>query len=282
MQHRSEKEGKIAAGIGKHQRREPDGAALSVRLARDISDLRAAQRLRYRVFVQELGADGPMVDHAQQLEMDEFDAVFDHLLLIDADRDANEWDHVVGVYRLLPGDRADAAGGFYCDGEFDLRKLRNSGRNLLELGRSCMDLAYRNSAGLLQIWHGLAEYVQIHDIDLLFGAASFPGTDPEQWRQALSCLHHDHLAPEPVRPCSRQSNGFIASPSEAVDRRQAMAQMPPLIRSYLRLGGRVGQGIFIDHAFQTTDVCIILDKAALSLSARNLMRPAKALTPLMR
>ncbi|TVP72528.1 MAG: GNAT family N-acetyltransferase [Rhodobacteraceae bacterium] len=270
------------AEIGKKPVCQPQGGALSVRLARDISDLRAAQRLRYQVFVEELGAHGPMVDHFLQLEMDEFDPVFDHLLLIDEHREAADLDHVVGVYRLLPGDRATAAGGFYCDAEFDLTQLRACGRNLLELGRSCMHPAYRGGLGLLQIWHGLAEYVNDKHVDLLFGAASFPGTDPEYWGQSLSCLHHDYLAPEALLVRSRQANGFSPLPSETVDRKLAMAQMPPLIRSYLRLGGRVGQGVFIDREFKTIDVCIILDKAALSLPARNLARAGNTIGPAMR
>jgi L-ornithine Nalpha-acyltransferase len=90
----------------------PPEAALSLRLARDMRDLQAAQRLRYEVFVEELGASGPGVDHAARLETDRFDAHFDHLLLIDSRRDAENLQHVVGAYRLLPPERVVAAGGY--------------------------------------------------------------------------------------------------------------------------------------------------------------------------
>ncbi|PZX46578.1 putative hemolysin [Roseinatronobacter thiooxidans] len=241
---------------------------LTVRLATTEADLRAAQRLRYRVFIEEMGGSGELVDHAARLERDRFDAVFDHLLLIDAARDPAELDHVVGAYRLLPDTRLAQAGRFYCDDEFDLTPLRRSGRRLLELGRSCMDPAYRGGTGMLQLWQGLAQYVIAHDIEILFGAASFHGTDPQHWAQSLGWLHHHHLAPNGLRACARQKNGFVPIAPELLDRRVALSQMPSLIRAYLRLGGVVGEGVFVDPAFRTTDVCIILDTAVMSAQAR--------------
>src|SRR5690606_32047493 len=136
-------------------------------------DLRAAQRLRYRVFVEELGGDGPLVDHENRLERDEFDPVVDHLCLIDKRRSADALDHVVGAYRLLPGLRAEEFGRFYCDSEYDLTRLRTSGRSLLELGRSCVDRDYRGGSGMFLLWNALADYVLDLGIELLFGVASF-------------------------------------------------------------------------------------------------------------
>lgn len=254
---------------------------LSVRLARDACDLRAAQRLRYRVFIEEMGGDGVLVDHAQRLECDALDPVFDHLLLIDHDRDPDKGDHVVGAYRLLPDTRLSEAGQFYCDTEFDLTPLHQSGRRLLELGRSCVDPAHRGGVGMLQLWQGLAEYVVSREIEILFGAASFRGTDPACWAQALSYLHHKHLVPASLRVRSLQDNRFAPLAPDALDLRQAMAQMPSLIRAYLRLGGVVGEGVFLDEAFQTTDVCIILDTQAMSAPARSFaLRGVSAPAPL--
>lgn len=257
------------------------GANLTVRLARDTCDLRAAQRLRYRVFIKEMGGNGPLVDHAQELECDALDPLFDHLLLIDQDRDPSTADHVVGAYRLLPDTRLGDAGRFYCDGEFDLGPLRCSGRRLLELGRSCVDPEHRGGVGMFQMWQGLAEYVLARKIEILFGAASFPGTVLDDWAQPLSHLHHQFLAPEALRVRSMQDNGFAPLAPADIDRKSAMAQMPSLIRAYLRLGGVVGSGVFVDHAFQTTDVCIILDTKAMSERARSLaVRGAMGPTPL--
>ena len=108
-----------------------DDPQLCLRLAQDASDLRAAQRLRYHVFVEELGGDGPLVDHAARLERDAFDPFFDHLILVDLRRDPALGEHVVGVYRLLPSDRLDRAGQFYSETEYDLGPLKATGRRLL-------------------------------------------------------------------------------------------------------------------------------------------------------
>lgn len=246
------------------------GGPFEVRLARSPSDRRAAQRLRYRVFVEEMGGDGPLVDHMEKLECDALDPVFDHLLLVDTSCDPASEMHVIGAYRLLPDTRLAQAGRFYCDAEFDLAPLHRSGRRLLELGRSCIDPAHRGGVGMLQMWQGLAEYVLQNDIGILFGAASFPGTDPAAFAQPLACLHHLHLAPENLRVRATQSNGYTPLPLAELDRKQAMREMPSLIRAYLRLGGMVGEGVFIDHEFRTTDVCIILDTAQLTAQARSL------------
>ena len=247
---------------------------LQVRLARSDEDLVAAQRLRYRVFIEEMGGSGPLVDHVRQLEQDAFDPVFDHLLLIDSRRNPKDCDHVVGVYRLLPDTKLAAAGRFYCDDEFDLTPLRQSGRRLLELGRSCTHPAMRGGIGMLQMWQGLAEYVLRNKIEILFGAASFRGTDPDRWAQPLGWLHHHHRAPEALRVRAHDPAGCTPLPRDVLDRKVALAQMPPLIRAYLRLGGVVGDGVFVDHAFNTTDVCIILDTATMSYQARALSRNA--------
>lgn len=243
-----------------------DPAHFEIRLARSEEDLRAAHRLRYRVFVEELGGTGPLVDHEARLERDEFDGVVDHLCLIDTRRDARALDHVVGVYRLLRSDVAAGFGRFYCDAEYDLSPLRASGRPALELGRSCVDPDHRGGAAMFLMWNALADYVLDHRIEILFGVASFHGTDPQALAPSLSWLHHHHLAPQGLRPRAR-AEGFqrmdLIAP-DRLDRRAAMVAMPALIKAYLRLGGMVGEGAFIDRAFNTTDVFLLMDTAAMS------------------
>ena len=244
----------------------PDNNFFQIRIATNERDLKAAQRLRYRVFVEELGGDGPLVDHENRLERDEFDPVVDHLCLIDSRRSAEDLDHVVGVYRLLPGTRAAELGRFYCDGEYDLTPLRESGRSLLELGRSCVDPAYRGGASMFLLWNALADYVLDLGIEVLFGVASFHGTDIPTLAPSLSWLHHHHLAPEGLRPVARP-DGFQSMdliPADQIDRREAMVNMPALIKAYLRLGGAVGQGAYLDRDFNTTDVFLLMDTAAMS------------------
>jgi len=236
--------------------------AFEVRLVTDPADLEAAQRLRYRVFVQELGADGPMVDHDAGIERDAFDPVFDHLVLIDLNLPRGA--HVVGAYRLLRGDVARDLGRFYSEDEYDLAPLRASGRKLLELGRSCLDPAYRGGAAMYHLWHGLADYVTVHGIEILFGVASFPGTDVQALAEPLSYLHRHHLAQPELRLRSRVYVPMDILPDAAIDRRQAMLETPALIKAYLRLGGCVGDGAYVDHAFGTTDVCLVMDTARMN------------------
>lgn len=243
-----------------------------VKLASSEAELRAAQHLRYQVFVQELGADGPMVDHAAELERDQFDPHFDHLLLFDHARGDDPATQVVGVYRLLTDTKAKEIGQFYSEDEYDLSALKASGRRLLELGRSCLHPEYRGGAAMFHLWNALAAYVAEHEIDVLFGVASFHGADVRQHAAALSLLHHRHLAPEDI--CARcQPDVFHRMdliPEAQLDRRAAMLAVPPLIKAYLRLGGFVGEGAYQDHAFNTTDVCLILDTARMNEKNRAL------------
>jgi putative hemolysin len=237
------------------------------RLARDEGEVRAAQRLRYEVFVQELGGDGPLVDHDERLERDRFDPFYDHLVLIDRARGGR----VVGVYRLMPGERATAGEGFYTSGEYDLSPLLASRRRLLELGRSCLHRDYRGGAGMFHLWKALADYVLVRGIEVLFGVASFHGTDVAALAQPLSFLHHLHLAPEALRvralPVHFQRMDLL--PADKVDRRAAVAAMPALIKAYLRLGGFVGEGAFVDLEFNTTDVCLLMDTAQMNARQRD-------------
>lgn len=246
----------------------PDtGHSFTVKLAETDEELRAAQRLRYDVFVRELGGGGEMVDHAEGLERDQFDPYFDHMLAYD---DATG--EVVGVYRLLPGDRVAEVGRFYSEDEYDLTVLKNSGRKLLELGRSCLHPDYRGGTAMYHLWNGLAKYVSEREIEVLFGVASFHGTDVKHLAQPLSMLHHNHLAPPELRvhaqPDVYQNMNLV--PKDALDRRSAMLQVPALIKAYLRLGGFVGEGAFIDHAFNTTDVCLILDTTRMNERQRRI------------
>ncbi|MCX8508158.1 MAG: GNAT family N-acetyltransferase [Rhodobacteraceae bacterium] len=242
---------------------------MQVRLALTEADLLAAQRLRYRVFVEELGGDGPLVDHQRRFERDEFDDINDHLILVDPSREEGRHDHVIGAYRLLPSDRAAQFGRFYCDGEYDLAPLRHCGRRLLELGRSCVDADYRGGPGMFLLWNGLADYVLKNGIEILFGVASFHGINIEALKLPLAWLHHHHLAPEALRVRSRAYQPMDLLPPESLDRRAAMVAMPALIKAYLRLGGFVGAGAFVDHGFNTTDVCLLMDTQAMSARHRD-------------
>lgn len=232
--------------------------ALLVRLAEDEAELRAAQRLRYRVFYEERDAK-PVGDMAAEgRDFDDFDPVCDHLLVIDETRTGD--DAVVGCYRFMRRSGAEAIGRFYTSGEYDIAKLIASDLELMELGRSCIDAAYRNKASMNLLWRGISQYVLKYDVGMMFGCASLPGVDPDALAPALSYLHHRHLAPEPfrVRALDDLFTPMDRLPLDAIDERRAVAGMPPLIKGYLRLGGYIGEGAVIDPQFNTTDVCVMV------------------------
>jgi len=248
-----------------------DDTPFELRLARTPEDLIAAQRLRYTVFVQELGGNGPLVDHTARLERDEFDPYFDHLLLIDPRRDASALEHVVGVYRMLTGEAAEKIGKFYSEGEYDLSQLRRSGRRVLELGRSCVHPDYRGGTAMHRLWSGLARYVIERKIEILFGVASFHGTDVQAIAEPLSYLHHQHLAPADLRVRARpeQFQRMDLIPAEQLHRSAVMKAMPALIKAYLRLGGFVGEGAYIDWNFNTIDVCLLMDTTRMNARQKD-------------
>jgi L-ornithine Nalpha-acyltransferase len=225
---------------------------IEVRLARAPGEVEAAQRLRYEVFVREWGAQVG----ANGRDADEYDALMDHLVVIDhaaAER-------VVGTYRLLRHDRLGGQGVFYSSHEFDLAPLLASGKRLLELGRSCVLREYRNLPVLQKLWQAVAGYVAEHRIELMFGCASLHGTDPQAVREQLAYLHHWHLAPGPLRPRALADRRvpMAVMPREAVDPVRGLCAMEPMVRGYLRAGAWVGEGAWQDTEFNAIDVCIVM------------------------
>lgn len=242
-----------------------------VKLAETETERLGAQRLRYRVFVEEMGASARPEERAARREWDAFDPHFDHLLLIDdSAAAADPLDRVVGAYRLMGRTAARAGLGFYGAREYDLGPIERQPRESLELGRSCVAAEHRGGPGMHLLWQGLADYVLGREIEILFGAASFPGTDPAPIAEALSFLHHRHLAPPALRVRARPEHFLPMDivPAEAIDPARALAAVPPLIKAYLRLGGMVGEGAFVDLAFNTIDVCLVMDTARMKAQAR--------------
>ena len=237
---------------------EPAAASMEVRLATTSSEIEAAQRLRFRVFYQEMGAQPTAEMAASGRDFDQFDAICDHLLVIDR-RLGEGSPGVVGTYRLLRRE-SDKFQHFYSAGEYEVAKIAAFPGRVLELGRSCVDSAYRTKMTMQLLWRGIAGYVFTHNIDLMFGCASLPGTNPEALAVPLSYLYHHHLAPEDVRPRALPElyTTMNLLPANAINARQAVVALPPLVKGYLRLGGFVGDGAVIDRQFNTTDVCVIV------------------------
>ena len=239
---------------------------LEVRLARDKGEIKAAQRLRYKIFYEEMDASPSARMKLARRDVDAYDLVCDHLLVIDHTRKAKQ--AVVGTYRLLRQDVAERFNGFYSSGEYDLAPLMTpefrdrmgSGRQLLELGRSCVHSDYRNNSTINLLWRGISEYLVEHEIAYMFGCASLPGTDPAAHKLPLSYLYHEHLVPDdfPVRAQPLLFEEMNLLRPEDYTTRDARRALPPLIKGYLRLGCFIGDGAVVDHQFGTTDVFILL------------------------
>ena len=237
---------------------EAGAASLEVRLAVSPAEIEAAQRLRYRVFYDGMGAKPTPEMAATGRDFDDFDDVCDHLLVIDRNRGEGA-DGVVGTYRLQRRE-SEKFTRFYSAGEYDVSAISSFKGRVLELGRSCVDEDYRTKMTMQSLWRGIAGYVFSHNIDLMFGCASLPGTDPQALALPLSYLYHNHLAPADIRPRALDSlyTEMNLMPADSINAKRALVQLPPLVKGYLRLGGFVGDGAVIDHQFNTTDVCIIV------------------------
>ena len=233
--------------------------SLGVRLATGPDEIDAVQALRYRVFYQELGAKADFETSRTRRDKDIYDTVADHLLVVDHGLGEGPRS-VVGTYRLIHREAARRIGRFYSSAEYDIARIEAIPGRILELGRSCVDGYYRNRSVMQLLWRGIAAYVYLHKIELMFGCASLPGIDPDALAPELTYLYYNHLAPAAIRP--------RALPHRYVDMRRldrdgsevraGLTRLPPLIKGYLRLGGFVGDGAVIDPQFNTTDVAVVV------------------------
>ncbi len=232
---------------------------LGVRLAATAAEVDAVQALRYRIFYREMGASADPATDATQRDRDAFDGVADHLLVIDHSIGAGP-EGIVGTYRLIQSEAAARVGRFYSEDEYDIGRVLKFPGQVLELGRSCVASAYRGRAAMQLLWRGIAAYVFHHQIDLMFGCASLPGTDPDALAIELTYLYCSHLAPPALRPLALPGRRIEMrrTDPDGIDPRRALAQLPPLVKGYLRLGGFVGDGAVIDRQFNTTDVAVVV------------------------
>jgi putative hemolysin len=242
--------------------------SLEARLARGKGEIRKAQRLRYDVFFKEGGAIPDARTAFTRRDADRFDKYCDHLIVID-----HAWKNargktrpkVVGAYRLLRGDMAREAGGFYSAGEYDIAPLlaRHAGKRVLELGRSCVLESHRSKRAIELLWRGLLAYIRAHRIDVVFGCASFPGVSPLAHAQALSYLAHYAGAQGEwqVRARSDLHLQMALIAKDALDAKEARDALSPLVKGYLRLGARFGDGAVVDLKFNTTDVFVVMPVA---------------------
>jgi L-ornithine Nalpha-acyltransferase len=247
---------------------------LTVRLALTSDEVKAAQRLRYLVFYEELQAIAGDEAKALRLDSDRYDDFCDHLLVIKDD--ASDFGHgtlvdggnLVGTYRLLRQEVAMQNGGFYSQTEFDLKPLLERHRHLqfLEVGRSCVAPGFRDKPVAELLWQGIWNYVRHFKLDVMLGCASLAGVDPEALADELTFL--SSVAPAPVEwqvaavPTRRVD--MARKPMSEVNPKAVLKTLPTLVKAYLRLGCYIGDGAVIDHQFNTTDILIVLPVSAIN------------------
>jgi putative hemolysin len=231
---------------------------LTLRLAENEADVYAAQRLRYRIFCEEMGAAANIAVQQQKRDFDMFDDACYHLIVIDNNRIGDA--RVVGTYRLLTRQNMLKVGSFYTETEYDISAVKANTVEMMELGRSCVEQQYRTRPVIQMLWQGIGAFIGAKDIKLMFGCASFHGVNVKEHVHALSYLYHYHLAPESIRPVALPAHyvNMNLMPKEEVVPRAALSVLPPLIKGYLRLNGMVGDGAVLDYAFNTCDVSIVV------------------------
>lgn len=231
---------------------------LEVFVASKAEDIKSAQALRYQVFYAEMGAKSTPEIEKTKLDIDEFDAVCDHLLVVDHQATGDY--KIVGTYRLLRQENMQKIGRYYSESEFDISMIKQYDGEILEVGRSCVHPDFRNRSVMQLLWRGIGAYVTKFNIKIMFGCASFHGIDPQQNAMMLSYLYHYHIAPENLCPKALSSRfvNMNLMPQEAINVKEAFANLPPLIKGYLRLNGYIGNGAVIDYDYNTTDVSIVV------------------------
>lgn len=245
-------------------RQRETAVALEAVWARDEEDVRAAQRLRWRVFAEEMGAELPAAPGAPAgHDVDPFDEHCEHLLVRSvASDDAPA--RVLGTYRLLTPAGARRAGGWYSQTEFDMRPLDALQDGMVELGRSCVDPQWRSGSVILTLWSSLAQFMHRHGVQSVIGCASIPMPDgglnaAAIWRE----LSRTHLAPEALRVTPHLPLPVHCLPAAPA------GELPALIKGYLRCGARVLGAPAWDPSFRCADLPLLLRWQDLSPSYRR-------------
>ena len=233
-----------------------------IKIAEKKLELKKAQALRYSVFYKEKKAIPTISKKILRLDYDKVDKFADHLIVIDKNRKGIK-NKIVGTYRLIRGDIAAHCGGFYTSSEFDLSKILNSYENnkILELGRSCVHQDYRNGTIMNLLWKAIAEYVKLYDIKILLGCASFHGTDVMKYTNELSYLRKNFSLPDELSVKSLDSKIYPAYTEIDSNNNnlRTFVKLPPLIKGYLRVGGKVSHDCYVDYKFNTIDLCVIVN-----------------------
>ena len=224
----------------------PKRPAFQITWASTPNEIKEAQRLRFKVFAEEMGAN--LAQNSEGLDVDEFDAYCDHLLIRD-----QETLKVVGTYRVLPPHKAQEIGRLYSDSEFDLTRLNHLRPKMVELGRSCVHADYRSGAVIMALWSGLAQYMQKHNYEIMLGCASIPMADGGHFAASL----YNSLSEEQMAPTENHAFPRLPLPLDKLNGGLDV-EPPPLIKGYLKLGAKICSAPAWDPDFNTADLLTML------------------------
>lgn len=224
----------------------PKKVSFQIAWASNSNEIMEAQRLRYKVFAEEMGAN--LAKNNERLDVDEFDAYCDHLLIRDQDTLK-----VVGTYRVLPPHKALEIGRLYSDSEFDLSRLNHLRPKLVELGRSCVHRDYRSGAVIMALWSGLAHYMQKNGYEIMLGCASIPMADGGHYAASL----YNSLSSEQMAPTEFHAFPRLPLPLDKLNGGLEV-EAPPLIKGYLKLGAKICSSPAWDPDFNTADLLTML------------------------
>jgi L-ornithine Nalpha-acyltransferase len=232
-----------------------------IKLAETKSELKKAQALRYSIFYKEKKAKPSILKQMLGLDFDKVDKFADHLILVDKGNNAPK-NPIIGTYRLIRGDVSANFGGFYTSSEFNLSNILNRYKHsqVLELGRSCVHKDYRNGTAMNLLWKAIAEYVKLYDVKIILGCASFSGTNINKFSNELSYLQENFSLSDDLSVKSLDKNVYpdYKKTKNNVDNFRTFAKLPPLIKGYIRVGGKVSNSVYVDYNFNTIDLCVII------------------------
>ena len=221
-------------------------APFKISWAINDEEIKEAQRLRYKVFAEEMGARLPA--NEEGLDIDEFDAYCDHLLIRDP-----ETLRVIGTYRVLPPHRASQLGRLYSDSEFDLSRINHLRPKMVEVGRSCVHEDYRTGAVIMALWSGLGQYMKQHQYEIMLGCAGIPMADGGHYAASL----YNSLGPEQMAPVENHAFPKLPLPLDRLNGGLDV-EAPPLIKGYLKLGAKICSAPAWDPDFNTADLLTML------------------------
>lgn len=226
---------------------------IKIKMANTVEEKMQVYRLRYKSLILDYDKGKKEIDG---IDKDEYDEFCEYIIAIDTDVD-----EIVGTYRLIRKEHAQKVGTFLTEKEFNIDNLKNKNFDILEIGRAVVKEEYRSGLVIGLLWKAVIRYALALKIKYLFGTASFHGTDPINYQHSLSSLYYNHLSSLETRTFARENSrcNLQQLSINDIDWDKAKKEMPPLVKGYINLWATIGEGAYIDDAFKSIDVLILLE-----------------------